>query len=369
MDFSQLSDEKKAELAKLMLAPLNSAREIKDWAKFYLDLEIPTENTDPDSTSNPLDAAWYIYETFKHNWGATRPGAIMISCREGLKCQIKGTEILKKNGLEKIENIKVGDEIWTGFSWQKVKATFDEGEKPAIKIVVDGGLTCIGTPIHRYWTLRNGVEQWIHSAKLNPETDLICVNINTGLANNSKIENQENYDIGYFLGLLMGNGGVSFLDTHNSFFLTTEDDYIQKFYYSFLDKHFPEAKVYIKNKELCHIVSNKKYAAKLEKWGLKNAHSWEKTIPDFCYSDISAMKGFVAGLFDKDGSWDKKGNTFIEITAKELIIQLQRVLISFGIDCSVRHSKKLHGTQKHKTSSVTIGQTESIKFENLGIKG
>ncbi len=85
MDFALLSDDKKAELAKLMLTPLNSAQEIKDWAKAFLDLEIPTENTDPDSTSNPLAAAWYIYETFKYNLGHERPGAIMISCREGLK--------------------------------------------------------------------------------------------------------------------------------------------------------------------------------------------------------------------------------------------------------------------------------------------
>ena len=85
MDFALLPDDKKAELAKLMLTPLNSASEIKDWAKAFLDLELPTENTDPDSTSNPLDSAWYIYETFKYNMGNVRPGAIMISCREGLK--------------------------------------------------------------------------------------------------------------------------------------------------------------------------------------------------------------------------------------------------------------------------------------------
>jgi len=85
MDFSLLTEEKKKHLSELMLTPLNSAAEIKDWAKFYLDLELPTENSDPDSSSNPLDAAWYIYETFKHNWGDRRPGAIMISCREGLK--------------------------------------------------------------------------------------------------------------------------------------------------------------------------------------------------------------------------------------------------------------------------------------------
>lgn len=85
MDFALLSDDKKIELATLMLTPLNSAQEIKDWAKAFLDLEIPTENTDPASTSNPLDAAWYIYETFKLNIGNQRPGAIIVSSREGLK--------------------------------------------------------------------------------------------------------------------------------------------------------------------------------------------------------------------------------------------------------------------------------------------
>jgi hypothetical protein len=38
MDFALLPEDKKVELAKLMLAPLNSAAEIKDWVKFYLDL-------------------------------------------------------------------------------------------------------------------------------------------------------------------------------------------------------------------------------------------------------------------------------------------------------------------------------------------
>lgn len=85
MDFALLPEEKKQELAKLMLTPLNSAQEIKDWAKAFLDLELPTENTDPESTSNPLDMAWYIYETFKYNLGNQRPGAIVISARECMK--------------------------------------------------------------------------------------------------------------------------------------------------------------------------------------------------------------------------------------------------------------------------------------------
>jgi hypothetical protein len=79
------------------------------------------------------------------------------------------------------------------------------------------------------------------------------------------------------------------------------------------------------------------------------------------------MKGFIAGVFDTDGSWDKKGDCFFEMTAKKLINEMQIVLTAFGIESKVRHNKKLYGLQKHLTSRLSIGQTESAKFEKLGI--
>lgn len=85
MNFKDLPEDKKHELAQLMLQPLSSAEEIKDWIRFYLDLEIPIEITDPESTSSPLSAIWEIYKTFKENSGDKTPGAILMSCREGMK--------------------------------------------------------------------------------------------------------------------------------------------------------------------------------------------------------------------------------------------------------------------------------------------
>jgi hypothetical protein len=85
VDFSLLDEKQKQNLASLMLDPLNSAQEVKDWIRTFLDLEIPNENTDEDSTSNPLDSIWYIYNTFKTNSGDKNPGAVLISSREGMK--------------------------------------------------------------------------------------------------------------------------------------------------------------------------------------------------------------------------------------------------------------------------------------------
>src|SRR5271167_3654482 len=86
MDFKILTDDQKREMADLMFTPLNSAEEIKDWARAFLDFELPLEMTDLDgSTSSPLDAIYQIYSAAKNNSGDVNPGFIMLSCREGLK--------------------------------------------------------------------------------------------------------------------------------------------------------------------------------------------------------------------------------------------------------------------------------------------
>ncbi len=86
MNFKSLTDDQKREQAELMFQPLQSAEEIKDWARYFLDFELPLELTDTEnSTSSPLDAIWQIYNAAKNNSGDVTPGFIMLSCREGLK--------------------------------------------------------------------------------------------------------------------------------------------------------------------------------------------------------------------------------------------------------------------------------------------
>ena len=84
-NFSGMTLEEKKQFAEGLFTPLNSARDVKDWANLYLDLELPLEITDPESTSSPLDAIWQVYNTFKHNSGDVNPGYILMSCREGMK--------------------------------------------------------------------------------------------------------------------------------------------------------------------------------------------------------------------------------------------------------------------------------------------
>ncbi len=85
MDFRLLPDSEKKKLSQIMFTPLSSKAELKDWVRAFLNLEIPEDSVDPESTSSPLDAIWQIYHTFKTNTGNKNPGYILMSCREGMK--------------------------------------------------------------------------------------------------------------------------------------------------------------------------------------------------------------------------------------------------------------------------------------------
>jgi len=58
-----LSDE---EIKFLLLRPLQTKSELQNWIKYFLQIDLPDTTVDPDSTSNPLEMVWKIYETAIH---------------------------------------------------------------------------------------------------------------------------------------------------------------------------------------------------------------------------------------------------------------------------------------------------------------
>jgi hypothetical protein len=85
MDCRNLSEADLKFWSENIFEHLSSAEDIKNWVYTFLDLELPLEITDPESTSSPLDAIWQVYNTFKNNSGDVNPGYILMSCREGMK--------------------------------------------------------------------------------------------------------------------------------------------------------------------------------------------------------------------------------------------------------------------------------------------
>jgi intein/homing endonuclease len=367
----ELDIEKAKEEA--LLKPLESAEELQNWIELYLDLKFPMGTVHPESTHGPIDAMWEIYQLMKTGRSAECPQVTMLASRDSFKCQSKGSKLLTPKGLVNIEDIKVGDVVWSGWNWEKVTYWVDDGTKESYGFTLSNGIDISGSPVHRYWCLRDGKEQWIQSQDIE-DTDLFCINTNTGFAGINLNSNKEEYDIGYFLGLLAGDSSTTHIDKNNSksfFSITTVDPYIKDFFYNFVDSVL-KSNVSIGTDEITYKVHTKNSIEQLFKWGVKPEYCFQKTIPSFCNKSHSAMIGFINGLFDTDGSFSSKNQIEIPITAKDIALNLQKVLISYGIDARVISNKKLYKQKKckqnHLIHKLYINANEAHKLFQIGFK-
>jgi intein/homing endonuclease len=357
----------------IIFKPLNSKEELRDWLYLYFDILYPMGFVHPTSTHGPVDAMWRIYELFKTGETKKVPQVVMVASRDSFKCQAKGSKLITKEGVKKIEDIKVEDVVWTGFSWQKVTNLIDDGIKNGIKITTYRNYEFTGSPIHKYWSLRDGVEQWIESKDLDPERDLICINNN--IDRDLSID-QEKYDLGYFLGILIGDGSLSFLEYEKgaSFFaLTTVDEYIKKFFFDFCERKWNYTPRSCGDKITYRVCKKDAVQFLLKTCGVKKSLSHQKTIPDIVWTDTSMSIGFINGVFDTDGTFEKsKKNALFSMSAETLLKEMQTLLLSLGVVSSFRKAKKLvefkdkNLKQNHLTCHLTVNAHELIKFQKIG---
>lgn len=379
--------------AEAVLTHLNNAEEVRDWMQTYLGIKFPMGIVYPESTHGPVEAMWEIYNLIKSGGSADCPEVVMLSSRDSYKCNKINTLLMTPNGFKKIQDIKLGDIIWSGWNWQKVTDWIDDGVKQSVQFELKNGLELSCSPIHRYWCLREGVQQWIQSSDIL-ETDLFCTNTDTGLAKKQIVTNENEFDIGYFLGLIVGDGSTTLLQSGN-IGLCNGDPEVIEWFCNFCTnvlkveiKDKPKADIFVKSENLTrqakckelHIYGGKSQAQnnvydKLVEWGLKPLKAHEKEIPSFCYTSHSAMVGFISGLFDSDGTYNSKNQIEIPITAKKVVCELQKVLIGYGINARVHSNKRLYSyennggcKQNHLVHRLYITANEYEKFFNIGVK-
>jgi RHS repeat-associated protein len=93
----------------------------------------------------------------------------------GIGCFVAGTPVLTKEGLKPIEQVEVGDSVWsrddtTGFSgWRRVLHTKVSPDKPVVDLELradDGRVETVGaTPDHPFWVEGEG---WVQAGSLQP---------------------------------------------------------------------------------------------------------------------------------------------------------------------------------------------------------
>lgn len=134
------------------------------------------------------------------------------------------------------------------------------------------------------------------------------------------------YRLGKFLGLIIGDG--SYNNNKSIQFSNINES---------LKEEFEELTSFLFN---CHVGKTSKGSRfssvnickfLQESVGLKKATSRHKKIPELIMSaGPETLKGVIEGLYESDGSIDK-GRILFNSTSKELIVQIQTILLSFGV--------------------------------------
>lgn len=296
------------------------------WIRKYVGIDLPRQTISRFSNSNPLDFAWRVYSAIMEGRAA---GFLAVAGRDSGKCQVVGTKILCEGSIKRIEHVNIGDRVWDGISYQKVTQTFEEGYLPGCEIITDSGFRLHGSLKHRVWVMTPTGIEWKHIKDLTTEDYVV---ISTPNFEPDDID-QEQYDWGYFIGLLIGDGGVTLMDKQNRVSFTNTDPILIDWFLSFCKKEFGLSAKF--DGRCSYIITNGDFRDVLYRMGFHSVLSVYKNIPQCVWDDRSRSLGFLAGFYDTDGTYEKK-KMLLSQSNQKMLEEVQILLASFGVFSSLR---------------------------------
>jgi len=356
----------------LLFTPCKTRRELHNWIDLFLDLNLPDSIVDPDSNCTPLDMAWDVYDHLINPKESNPAERLYFSARASFKCVQKGTKILSRDsGLVNIEDVKIGDVIWSGRAWRPVTDWIHDGVKEGISVHLVNGMGLTSSPVHRYWAWKpnENLPGWHYAKDLSPE-DVVCIDTSHGYENS--LENDTDFEDGYLCGILQGDGSLSHLNS-GTVGLDNMDPFPRE--------AFNRASIRYRGKpaetrldkrsgnDIRMLANGKDSMAKaLVAMGLKQARSWEKTVPHMAYKSRSAMAGFISGVFDTDGTITDKGTVLFPMTATKMLQEMQVMLAALGVNSSFRSNNQIYKNQKHLVSSLIVAMNDIPSLLKAGVK-
>src|SRR3989338_6200444 len=267
------------------------------------------------------------------------------------ECFVKDTLILSRKGLVPIQDVKIGDRVYTQKGMQKVVQTYEMPEKPLLKIVLDNGLSNVVTLSQKFKILTPDWKfEWKEAKDLTSQDYLIIKSDYPKISDQVKLQqtgkNQPthlNKNLAYLLGLFVSDGWISEdyskKKTARIGFTAGNDKEIAERIVSILKEEFGhqssiEERIFngISRKKIYNVRINSKYINEffVQNFDIRGAGALTKKIPDAIYqSPPEIIFSFISGLFEGDGYVSHKQNRVNYVSISErLIDQLMVLLLS-----------------------------------------
>lgn len=289
-----------------------------------------------------------------------------------------------KNGLQKIQDVQIGDEVLTSNGYQKVLDNIYQGEQSLIKITTQLG-DCFCTPNHRMAVLVSPDDYTWKMAQDLTDNDYLVFNTDVLPGQDTQLPSFANMpqcksphiiipeltpDIAWFLGYFHGNGNVYMTESRGEICVSINSDHTKV-----IDKVTNAVrmfgitgKIYTQGNCTRVKVQNKNIATYFSQF----KKSWsDMEVPECILCGTSSVRSaYLAGLFDSDGTFNgTRLNTILSSTSLPFLIQVQSVYASLGIP--VRHKlvkKAKKETHKDLHELGVMGQySKNAWANNIGV--
>ena len=162
--------------------------------------------------------------------------------------------------------------------------------------------------------------------------------------NNEKISHSEDFDIGVFIGYLVGNGSYN-SKRHLHIYIPNNDTATLKWMATFISKYIPNENLHMYKKHGCTqiCISNAIFRRTVQKWGLDiDTVGVNKHAPEIVLKNKTKMAGFLRGYFTADGSVIYGNGPSIQAgsIALQLLKEIQQMLLYFGIKSSIYKNRR-----------------------------
>jgi ribonucleotide reductase alpha subunit len=244
------------------------------------------------------------------------------------------TNLLTKNGLRKLKDINIGDDVWSKEGWTKVINKWSSGIKEVYEYRTTAGVF-YGTENHRVVSEGEKIE-----AKDAQGIDIFSGEYSSDII----ISPQDVTD-----GLVIGDGSVHKASNNLIVLFVGENDF---------DYFNSEIKDFVCSKNcgvdlLAHKVKTTITSDEL-------ARTYDRKIPDrFFYGDKNKICGFLRGLYSANGSVCG-GRVTLKAASFRVIEQVQMMLSAIGI-------KSYFTTNKQSTVRFENGDYECKQSYDLNI--
>lgn len=249
--------------------------------------------------------------------------------------------------------ISDGNKLLTSVGFRPVKRVSLEKyvEGKVLKTVY--GYTHKGTSHHPLLTVDEECNLYYKKLEDFSPDDYICIERDINKFGGNKIDKDDSY----LIGLFMGDGCI--VDGYNHVSITTADLEIKDFCESYCKSNNISHRIdEDKRSEGLNKIIFKQFDYFFDKYDIERTYSYDKCVPKSIRSgNFDAQISFLSGLFDSDGSFN---GVCVDLssTSYKFVNEVQMMLLNLGIVSRVREKKT-----KSDYGSVFVLEVSSINLK------